>query len=192
MAGLALGLIEIVGLAAGIEAADAAVKSANVKLIGYELAKGGGLVTIKLEGEVGAVHAAVQAGCAAGAKVNKVLCSLVIPRPHMDLKVMKASKDTVGIENKKESISEEKELGKGEAELQNSEPQPQSEAETVDTDLKLNKVAVEDAAIGSSETGKADLKVTCNLCGDPACTRKKGEPRHLCLHKENYKKLKEE
>ncbi|MDF2875981.1 MAG: microcompartment protein, partial [Sporomusa sp.] len=40
----ALGLMEVVGLAAGLEAADAAIKAANVTLIGYELTKGGGMV----------------------------------------------------------------------------------------------------------------------------------------------------
>ena len=56
-----LGLIETQGLAAGIEAADAAVKSANVELVGYELTKGGGWTTIKILGDVGAVKAAVDA-----------------------------------------------------------------------------------------------------------------------------------
>ncbi|MGK2888239.1 MAG: BMC domain-containing protein [Candidatus Malihini olakiniferum] len=53
MAKQSLGLIETVWLAAAVEAADAAVKSANVNLVGYELTKGGGMVTVKLEGEVG-------------------------------------------------------------------------------------------------------------------------------------------
>ena len=55
----ALGTIEVVGLAAGIEAADVACKAANVELVGYELAKGGGYVTIKVLGQVGAVTAAI-------------------------------------------------------------------------------------------------------------------------------------
>nr|WP_315989447.1 BMC domain-containing protein [Desulforamulus aquiferis] len=52
----ALGLIEVVGLAAGMEAADAAVKAANIELVGYELTKGGGMVVIKLSGDVGALR----------------------------------------------------------------------------------------------------------------------------------------
>jgi microcompartment protein CcmL/EutN len=43
----ALGIIETVGLAAAIEAADTGVKSADVKLLGYELTKGYGLVAVK-------------------------------------------------------------------------------------------------------------------------------------------------
>ncbi|EQA7149593.1 BMC domain-containing protein, partial [Escherichia coli] len=61
MSGKSLGLIETVGMSAAVEAADAAMKSANVSLVGYELTKGGGMVTVKLEGEVGAINAAVAA-----------------------------------------------------------------------------------------------------------------------------------
>ena len=57
MSGKSLGLIETVGMSAAVEAADAAMKSANVSLVGYELTKGGGMVTVKLEGEVGEVYA---------------------------------------------------------------------------------------------------------------------------------------
>ena len=64
----ALGLIEVVGLAAGFEAADVACKTANVELVGYELAKGGGYVTIKVLGQVGAVTAAIDAAAEAAAK----------------------------------------------------------------------------------------------------------------------------
>ena len=80
-----LGLIEIQGLAAGIEAADAAVKSANVELVGYELTKGGGWTTIKILGDVGAVKASVDAGAAAAANVGQVVSQHVIPRPHTDV-----------------------------------------------------------------------------------------------------------
>ena len=47
---MSLGLIETVGLVAAVEAADAAVKSANVTLVGYELARGSGMATVKVEG----------------------------------------------------------------------------------------------------------------------------------------------
>jgi microcompartment protein CcmL/EutN len=72
MSGQSLGLIETVGLTVAVEAADAAIKSANVELVGYELTKGGGLVTIKLTGEVGAMNAAVSAGVAAASRVGQV------------------------------------------------------------------------------------------------------------------------
>jgi microcompartment protein CcmL/EutN len=80
----ALGLIECRGLVAMIEAADAAVKSANVVLVGWEKIDAG-LVTAIVRGEVGAVKAAVDAGAAAGRKVGEVISTHVIPRPHANI-----------------------------------------------------------------------------------------------------------
>ena len=77
----ALGMVECMGLVAMIEAADAMVKSANVRLVGYERIDAG-LVTAIVRGEVGAVKAAVEAGAAAGRRVGTVTAVHVIPRPH--------------------------------------------------------------------------------------------------------------
>ena len=79
----ALGLIETKGLVAAIEAADAMVKAANVTLIGKEHV-GGGLVTVLVRGDVGAVKAAVDAGAAAAERGGEVKSVHVIPRPHAD------------------------------------------------------------------------------------------------------------
>ena len=79
----ALGMIETRGLVGSIEAADAMVKAANVSLVGQRMI-GGGLVTVMVRGDVGAVKAAVDAGSAASARVGDVLSTHVIPRPHMD------------------------------------------------------------------------------------------------------------
>ena len=68
----ALGMIECRGLVAMIEAADAAVKAANVKLVGWEKIDAG-LVTAIVRGEVGAVKAAVDAGAEAGRRVGEVV-----------------------------------------------------------------------------------------------------------------------
>lgn len=91
-----LGLIETAGLAAGIEAADAAVKSANVELIGYELTMGGGWTTIKIAGDVGAVKAAVASAKAAASKVGAVVSTHVIARPSSGLDGMVVNKRTLG------------------------------------------------------------------------------------------------
>src|ERR1044071_7183894 len=80
----ALGMSECRGLVEMIEAADAAVKSANVKLVGWEKIDAG-LVTANVRGEVAAVKAAVDAGAAAGRKVGEVLSTHVIPRPHSEI-----------------------------------------------------------------------------------------------------------
>jgi microcompartment protein CcmL/EutN len=84
----ALGLIETIGLVPAIEAADAAVKATNVVLLGYENTKGGGKITVKLAGDVGAVQAAVSAGVAAALRIGKVYGCLVIPRPHEEIRAL--------------------------------------------------------------------------------------------------------
>ena len=80
----ALGMVETKGLVGSIEAADAMVKAANVRLIGKVLV-GGGLVTVMVRGDVGAVKAAVDAGGAAAQRVGELVSVHVIPRPHNDV-----------------------------------------------------------------------------------------------------------
>lgn len=80
----AIGMIETKGLVASIEAADAMVKAANVTLIGKELV-GGGLVTVLIRGDVGAVKAATDAGAEAAKKVGELISVHVIPRPHSEV-----------------------------------------------------------------------------------------------------------
>ena len=79
-----LGMVETRGLVAAIEAADAMVKSANVQLVGKEQV-GGGLVTVMVRGDVGAVKAATDAGAAAAEKVGALVSVHVIPRPHNEV-----------------------------------------------------------------------------------------------------------
>jgi ethanolamine utilization protein EutM len=80
----ALGMVETKGLVGSIEAADAMVKAANVRLIG-KVHVGGGLVTVMVRGDVGAVKAAVEAGGAAASRLGEVIALHVIPRPHNDV-----------------------------------------------------------------------------------------------------------
>lgn len=77
----ALGMIETRGLVAMIEAADAMVKAANVRLVGYEKI-GAGFVTAIVRGEVAAVKAATDAGAAAARRVGELVSIHVIPSPH--------------------------------------------------------------------------------------------------------------
>ena len=84
MAQEALGMIETRGLVAAIEAADAMVKAANVTLIG-KVHVGGGLVTVMVRGDVGAVKAAVESGSAAASRLGELVATHVIPRPHTDV-----------------------------------------------------------------------------------------------------------
>ena len=84
---VALGMVETRGLVGSIEAADAMVKAANVHLIGKERV-GGGLVTVMVRGDVGAVKAAVEAGGAAAKRVGELVSLHVIPRPHEEVEAI--------------------------------------------------------------------------------------------------------
>lgn len=80
----ALGLIETRGFVAMVEASDAMVKAAKVKLIGYEKI-GGGYVTAVVRGDVAAVKAAVEAGARGAERVGEVVAVHVIARPHSNV-----------------------------------------------------------------------------------------------------------
>ncbi|PRR85734.1 BMC domain-containing protein [Clostridium luticellarii] len=235
MNGEALGIIETIGMAAAIEAADSCVKSANVTLIGYELTRGSGLVTIKIEGNVGAVKAAINAAKVSAGKVNKVYSSLVIPRPAKDLDSIIESKETVGLEengkeakkevtvsdeekdhnHKSEDSDYEGEIGyklqdvdsdeetEEEQNIETREKQvtetkdensfetnsdknteEDSEQDIKDAEEEVKKNPEENSEKNIKENTEEDKEV-CNICHDPKCPRRKGQPRNLCIH---YKK----
>lgn len=83
----ALGMIETKGLVGAVEASDAMVKAANVTMAGKQLV-GGGLVTVMVRGDVGAVKAATDAGAAAAQRVGELISVHVIPRPHSELEAI--------------------------------------------------------------------------------------------------------
>lgn len=190
----ALGVIETVGLVAAIEAADTGVKAANVKLLGYELTKGHGLVTVKFAGDVGAVKAAVEAGSVAAAKVNKVWSTVVIPRPHDEIEKMIINSDTVGNFKETEKSENEDIEVEDNSEVEDTEVEESSEVKKVEE--VINKELTEEIEEETKEElieGKVEEKIddvrlnksdkdVCNICGDPKCPRKKGEPRALCIH----------
>jgi microcompartment protein CcmL/EutN len=80
----AIGMIETKGFVAALAAADAMVKAANVTIVGREEV-GDGLVAVIINGDVGAVKAATEAGSEAANSVGTVISVHVIPRPHPDL-----------------------------------------------------------------------------------------------------------
>ncbi len=88
----ALGLVETRGLVGALEAADAGVKAADVRLLGTERADAG-LVTVKFLGDVAAVKAAVDAGAAAAGRVGQLVAVHVIPRPHEEIGVVAEDDD---------------------------------------------------------------------------------------------------
>ncbi|MEW6701627.1 MAG: BMC domain-containing protein [Bacteroidota bacterium] len=119
---LALGLIETKGLIGAIEAADAMVKAANVKLVSKEKITAA-LVTVKIIGEVAAVKSAVDAGAAAAQRVGQLISAHVIPRPDDQLEeiiyyssLQPPSKET----NDEEKVVEKKPIQKKVVEEKNN------------------------------------------------------------------------
>jgi microcompartment protein CcmL/EutN len=84
MSSNAIGMIETKGFVAALAAADAMVKAANVSIVGREQV-GDGLVAVIINGDVGAVKAATEAGAEVANQVGQLVSVHVIPRPHADL-----------------------------------------------------------------------------------------------------------
>ncbi len=80
----ALGLIETRGYVGNVEAADAMAKAADVDLV-KQVQIGGGFLTILVQGDVGSVKAAIDAGAEAASRVGELVSSHVIARPHAEL-----------------------------------------------------------------------------------------------------------
>ena len=84
MSNQASGMIETRGYVAALASADAMVKAANVEIVSRNEV-GGGLVSVVIKGDVGAVKAATEAGSEAASQIGEVVAVHVIPRPHQDL-----------------------------------------------------------------------------------------------------------
>lgn len=149
------GFIETLGLAAAIEAADTAVKSANVKLIGYEYTKGDGMCTVKVEGDVGAVKAAIAAASISAAKVWGVYSTDVIARPAAGIDMLIHNADaTIGYEDpnavsveqktKEEAEEESEPIEEVKEEAEDAEPAEELELEKPVEDETPAKVQEEE------------------------------------------------
>lgn len=160
----AIAIVELHGLPTAIAFADTAVKAANVKLIGYELSKGEGLVSVKIKGNVGAIKAAVNAGSVTAALVGGVYGKIIIPRPSESLERMIRNKETVGYDESGCDVSDDSLIVDSNQEV------------TIKEEVIICVVDNQ-----NNDNEKIEIKVTCNLCHKPECKRKKGEPRSVCI-----------
>jgi Carbon dioxide concentrating mechanism/carboxysome shell protein len=233
----ALGFIEVVGKVAAIEAADTCLKSANVNLIGYELTNGA-LIAVKVEGDVGAVKSAIDAAKAKNIVQDKLVSTLVIPRPAQGIGSMvelESAKQVVyktKVEDS-ENISENEEEMEFSNKIENNDEVLDSDEinnkETLICDDMINEnifvsekmdnrdnskdaEVVQEIStvidIGMIKSGKVKAEIensnntdnkdnelveenqlledkkeiSCNLCHDPMCLRKRGQPKNLCMH----------
>ncbi|WP_373076612.1 BMC domain-containing protein [Fusobacterium varium] len=115
----ALGMIETIGLVGAIEAADTALKTAEVEIVNRHIVKGG-IVTVELSGDVGAIKVAVEAGAEAAKRLGVFVSSHVIARPDEMVSKMIEENSITAVGNIIEEITEaieEKELEKEKAEI---------------------------------------------------------------------------
>lgn len=170
-----IGIIEVQGLASAITVADTMAKVANITIRDVEQAKGFGWTTIKVEGDVASVKAAVEAGEQMARTHDSFVSMKVIPRPADD--IWKVFFPEVQEEQLEEELVE--------AAIEDSH---MNHIEIVDSEPIEEQVKKEPAsvAIGEEKEEQEPMalsdKYTCNLCHDPKCTRKKGDPRQRCLH----------
>lgn len=141
----ALGMIETKGLIGSIEAADAMVKAANVKLVGKTLV-GGGLVTVMITGDVGAVKAATEAGAAAAQRVGELVSVHIIPRPHNEIAtILPDTKPTEIDKSEKSPTSKEPTVVKETViakvpEIKNVKPATDPKPKKKEAKIKLNSI----------------------------------------------------
>ena len=149
----ALGLIEVIGYPAAIEAADAALKASNVQLSGVSKV-GSGIMTVQLFGDVGAITAAVQAGGNAAERIGKVRTTHVIPRVDESLigkviqsKAIKANKensDELGLRQQEALEPEEMQQGQEVQDSADDTSIKESNILNADTELKTEQVTNEE------------------------------------------------
>jgi len=208
-----LGLLEVAGLLSAITVADAMVKTANVRLLAVEEARGNGWMTVKIEGSVDAVNAAIDAGATIAKGMDVLISKKVIARPEESVFRM------FGL-RKVEENAEHKASTEADVIVQNVDKEDLKNVQVVETiqEIAVDQVVEEASVVHDEVVGeevKADedlvqveevpetlteevqeiqasevpeaqteeaLRVTCNLCHDPRCSRKKGEFKTSCLH----------
>jgi len=190
MHGYALGLIETRGKLAAIEAADVALKSANVALCGVENATGA-LITVKIIGDVGAVRAAIDAAKAKASLLGEVVATQVLPRPATGIMPMiKAFPISAAPESSAKSIDSTSHTTSQVHDGEERGQDPEHCSETISFTKEGDEPALaplppeEVALVEDVQDTVVDevQAATCNICNDPACPRKKGDPSRECMH----------
>ena len=162
----ALGLIETIGLVPAIEAADVAVKTANVELTGC-LYTGAGLVTVVMRGDVSSVKASVEAGKSAAKRIGEVRSVSVIARTADGLEKLLGQKGEGCKEKKKLSLKPDEQLLKKEetvaekslkSRIKESRGSDITTSSTSDIKQSCGSDAEETGGIGTEESGLGDIK----------------------------------
>ncbi|WP_283621033.1 BMC domain-containing protein [Limosilactobacillus avium] len=191
-----LGFVECDGLSGALVAADRMLKTANVKLEGIHQNMGIDWVTVKVSGDISAVSVAVETIKETMPKVY--VTSTVLGSPakgtdklgNTDIALFLKKKDSTKEPSVKEEPVKEAKPASAAAPAEETAEKPVTDstpskpaAETSD-DNSVDSAAEAD---NGSDKNQDSQKATCNLCGDPKCPRKLGEPHKKCIH---YKELK--
>lgn len=192
-----IGYLEISGLAGAIVAADKMLKTAAVRLHGIEEAKGSGWMTVSIVGDVAAVEAAVEEGKAALG--DRVISSDVIARPAEGISGLGKTDVMKGKHPKDDGPDDpQSPTDGGKVPDTPSAPSAGNGGTSAKHELSIsqkkelavkkdNRPAVQKDTVTEKPE---DQVVTCNLCGDPKCPRKIGEPHKKCIHYEELEKKK--
>lgn len=153
-----LGMIETRGLLAAIESADVMLKAAEVTLVNRTLV-GGGLVTIIVAGDVGAVKASVDAGISAVERLNResLISSHVIPRPHGEIEGVFLINQQLSVKNESSDDGEACEVSEIAPEPEIAEESP----EPIETEIiEAPEIAIADVQEAEAEetvSGKTEV-----------------------------------
>ncbi|GEO73338.1 propanediol utilization protein [Levilactobacillus namurensis DSM 19117] len=173
-----IGYIEVSGLTNAIVVADKMLKTAEVELSALDNTKGGGWIMVVIKGDVAAVSVAIEIGKQTVGDAYVGSTVLANPAPGIDGLSQGGLFTTPG---------------------PRPDPDPQTPTPTKTSEYSVGKVpqveVIQPEASGTAPTNGVPVKVqpvgdvtettkkaTCNLCGDPKCSRKLGEPRKKCLH----------
>ena len=145
----ALGMIEVKGRLGAVEALDASLKAANVSLVNM-IKVGGGLTSVFVEGDVGAVKASVDAGAAAAERVSELISIHVIPRPDRSVREMLEREPVEAvIEEEEEDLTEPEEPAEPAPVVTMAEETAREEAVTEET--VIEETAEEEAVAEADE-----------------------------------------
>ncbi|MFA0440892.1 BMC domain-containing protein [Vibrio sp. 10N.222.51.C12] len=180
---VSLGLIEVKGFALAIMVADNMAKCAAIEVVDVENTNGSGWMLIKIIGDVASVQAAIQSGSGFAQNMEGLVSYSVLSNP--DSQLIKQALDLAGktqsnsapLSSESTSIQEESTEGQS-LEVQGIAA-PSSTDESISKIDILNECDIEDKSVNTFED---PVEATCNICQDPVCPRKKGDPRIDCIH----------
>jgi len=184
-----LGLLEVVGLALAIKAADTMAKAANIDITGIERANGSGWMLVTITGDVAAVTSALANGAALARRENGWVADRTIARPVDALSVWLRHDQTATVaqpdNGKVVDMTTAAALPPDAVKPDNGKVVDMTAAAALPPDtVQPDNGEVVDTVTAASvaPATPANAITVCNLCHDPACPRRKGEPRASCIH----------